>query len=218
MVAAEGASSPALGYDDMPAAFRVSDRVALQSQRKTVRWTGWQLTMLVVAAAVAFIPWEIDDSLHVGGLLSFFAFAIAFGLALRLATERPMGNWYEGRAGAESVKTLAWRYAVGGEPFPLPEAQVDERFEARLREVMSQLSDLRWREAASAIRSRRVCARCARGILPLAQLRMPRHGSATNSNGTTAKPRRTIDGRSGGDSSGCSRAWRGWSPRCSVPP
>ena len=146
MVAVEGASTPALAYDDMPAAFRVSDHLSLQSQRKTTRWTGWQLTMLVVAAAVAFIPWEIDDSLHVGGLLSFFVFAIAFGLALRLATERPMDNWYEGRAGAESVKTLAWRYAVGGDPFPigLPGTQVDELFEARLREVMSQLSDLRW--------------------------------------------------------------------------
>ena len=90
--------------------------------------------MLVVAVAVVFIPWEIDDSLHVGGLLSFFAFAIAFGLALRLATERPMDNWYEGRAGAESTKTLAWRYAVGGDPFPigLPGTQVDELFETRL--------------------------------------------------------------------------------------
>ena len=86
----------------MPAAFRVSDRVSLQSQRKTTRWTGWQLTMLVVAAAVAFIPWEIDDSLHVGGLLSFFAFAIAFGLALRLATERPMDELVRGSRRAPS--------------------------------------------------------------------------------------------------------------------
>lgn len=142
----EEVAAPALQHDDMPAAFRVSDRSAVLSQRKATRWTAWQLTMLVLAAAVAFLPWEIDDSLHVGALLSFVAFGLAFGLALRLATERPVDAWYEGRAGAESVKTLAWRYAVGGEPFTigLPALQVDLLFETRLREVMGQLAELHW--------------------------------------------------------------------------
>jgi len=145
-VASEDAPPLALEYEEMPAAFRASDRAALASQRKAVHWTAWQLTMLVVAAGVAFFPWKIADTVHVGGLLSFVAFGIAFVLALRLATERPSDGWYEGRAGAESVKTLTWRYAVGGEPFTigLDAEQVDLLFESRLHEVMGQLSDLHW--------------------------------------------------------------------------
>ena len=34
-----------------------------------------------------------------------------------MAITRPERTWYEGRAVAESVKTLAWRYMVRGESF-----------------------------------------------------------------------------------------------------
>ena len=44
----------------------------------------------------------------------------------------------DGRALAESTKTLAWRYAVGGAPFPadLPLGEAQIRFLARLRELL----------------------------------------------------------------------------------
>ncbi len=50
------------------------------------------------------------------------------------------------RAGAESVKSLAWRYATGGDPFPMDLASrdVDERFEEQLRAVYSTLEDFSW--------------------------------------------------------------------------
>ena len=62
---------------------------------------------------------------------------------LTRALARPETNWYTGRAAAESAKTLGWRYAVGGAPFPLDEAQatIDDRFLKRLREVVEQLKD-----------------------------------------------------------------------------
>jgi SMODS and SLOG-associating 2TM effector domain 1/SMODS and SLOG-associating 2TM effector domain 3 len=64
------------------------------------------------------------------------------GYLLRVKPER---TWYEGRAAAESVKTLSWRYAVGGEPFNVGtrnEAETDDLFLSQLAEVLKVLRDL----------------------------------------------------------------------------
>ncbi|MDE3110004.1 MAG: SLATT domain-containing protein, partial [Acidobacteriota bacterium] len=52
---------------------------------------------------------------------------------------------YEGRAAAESLKTLSWRYAVGGEPFGLgmaAEGEVDTLFLRQISEVVEELREL----------------------------------------------------------------------------
>jgi len=60
-----------------------------------------------------------------------------------LAT-RPARSWYQSRAVAESVKTLAWRYAVGGEPFSLDRSSsrsADEELIQRYRDIVDEYSD-----------------------------------------------------------------------------
>jgi hypothetical protein len=42
------------------------------------------------------------------------AFAAIACLELYLLVRRPEAEWYDGRAVAESAKTPAWRYAIGG--------------------------------------------------------------------------------------------------------
>lgn len=48
-------------------------------------------------------------------------------------------TWYEGRAAAESARSLAWRYAVAGEPFGTATENVDGLFLRRLREILTDL-------------------------------------------------------------------------------
>jgi len=43
--------------------------------------------------------------------------------------------WFDGRAVAESVKTVAWRYMMRGEPFGLEASQVDNAFIAEMAEI-----------------------------------------------------------------------------------
>jgi hypothetical protein len=50
---------------------------------------------------------------------------MALVVEVYLLTERPDRRWYESRAAAESAKTLAWRFAVAGQPFGVED--VDER-------------------------------------------------------------------------------------------
>jgi len=53
---------------------------------------------------------------------------------------RPEQSWYEGRAAAESAKTLTWRYAVAGDPFPPAGGNVDGAFRAQLAAVTRDLT------------------------------------------------------------------------------
>jgi len=50
-------------------------------------------------------------------------------------------DWYAGRAAAESVRTLAWRYAVGGDPFPdtITSQRAADRYLNRLNKILDEL-------------------------------------------------------------------------------
>ena len=132
---------PTLSQESMPAAQRAADEASLDAQRRNGRATSAQLVLLVAAAIAGAIPGRVGAV----GAVVFFLLALA--AMLYLATERPDRTWFRGRAGAESVKSLAWRYAIGGDPFPiggLTSRDVDQRFEEQLRAVCSALEDLSW--------------------------------------------------------------------------
>jgi hypothetical protein len=50
-------------------------------------------------------------------VLSLVGMVLAILGRLAMLQQRPERKWYDGRAAAESAKTLAWRFAVCGEPF-----------------------------------------------------------------------------------------------------
>ncbi|GAA1406404.1 membrane protein [Glutamicibacter uratoxydans] len=75
--------------------------------------------------------WEIF------ALFSLVGFLMAFIAELLLITGSYEKDWYQARAGAESVKTLSWRYSVGADPFftHLPEKESDFLFKSRVSDV-----------------------------------------------------------------------------------
>jgi hypothetical protein len=99
-----------------------------------------RLGALLVAAFGGALTLTIAGDFQVGGGLAFLAFACALGAELFLARTSPLTTWYEGRAAAESAKTLAWRYMVRAEPFELDTPDVDQQF---LAQTYSLLQDLR---------------------------------------------------------------------------
>jgi SMODS and SLOG-associating 2TM effector domain 3/SMODS and SLOG-associating 2TM effector domain 1 len=70
------------------------------------------------------------------------AFCIALSVRMRLLNDRPQRTWYGGRAAAESARTLAWRYAVGGAPFQIGQDpdEVDMAFTKRLQEILTDVN------------------------------------------------------------------------------
>jgi hypothetical protein len=79
--------------------------------------------------------------IELGGLVALVGFVAALGAELYGAYWRPERAWYEGRAAAESVKTLAWRYMVRGESFEAGEG-ADAKFVRELKGLLQDLADL----------------------------------------------------------------------------
>jgi hypothetical protein len=95
---------------------------------------------MISAAAAGVASWTISVRRHdidVLAVVAIAAFAAGVLLEGALLRWRPERDWYDGRALAESAKTLAWRFAVGGDAFPCTEsvAKAEERFLDRLLEI-----------------------------------------------------------------------------------
>ncbi|WP_237320727.1 DUF4231 domain-containing protein [Streptomyces sp. JJ36] len=137
----------ALSGSHLPAMFRSADQASLSGQRDTVRWSAAQLSLLIAAAVLSATDLRAGEHLNVGDLLAAAALTGSLLPAVWLASSVPQRRWYQGRAAAESVKTLAWRYAVRAEPFTDSET-ADEKYLGRLEEILRSLRDLDWAPAA----------------------------------------------------------------------
>lgn len=105
--------NPEAGF---PALYRAADQGAIVGQRRLLTATCVRLASLVTAAI--FGSFSIDAGrVDAAAMVAAGALASALVTEVYLLTVRPDRQWYEARAAAESAKTLAWRYLVGGEPF-----------------------------------------------------------------------------------------------------
>ncbi|HZC05724.1 MAG TPA: DUF4231 domain-containing protein [Ktedonobacterales bacterium] len=121
---------------DMPPLFHDADRRAIHAQVFFFGWLRWELVLLGLGVLVGVfngaatrigpislvVPPFTIAGLRITTLTAFEiteALLLALALVMRLirVITRPERLWYEARAVAESVKSIAWRYAVGGEPF-----------------------------------------------------------------------------------------------------
>ncbi|MFJ8433556.1 DUF4231 domain-containing protein [Kitasatospora sp. NPDC094019] len=106
----------------LPELFWAADSASQQGQHRAVRLSAAELLLLVAAATAGSAdgrPWA---------WLAAVAYLGAIGLSAVTSRQNPQGLWYEGRAAAESVKTLAWKFAVRADavqppPRPLPDAE-----------------------------------------------------------------------------------------------
>lgn len=130
-------------YDDgYPALHDAANLASLRGQKHFLWALRVRLGALVGSAlgGAAFIGSDLN---WVGGLIAVSGFVIALGCDAYTGIEKPERQWYEGRAAAESAKTLAWRYAVRGESFDgLNDSEADRAFAARIRELLQDLGEL----------------------------------------------------------------------------
>jgi len=79
---------------------------------------------------------------------TLLALSIVLGAALKI--NGPERIWFGARAVAESIKSLTWRYVVGGEPYgwDLPPQAADEKFAAEMQGVLNERRALAWNYSA----------------------------------------------------------------------
>jgi len=125
----------AFSNDDLPALFQSADLCSFKGRRRRRFFFVGFLVCDLIAATCASI-----ESHPIWISLSCVIF-LALGLlgTVLLLQESPEKSWYGGRALAESVKTLAWRYMMCAEPFVhgLPDTEADRTLVRELRALLN---------------------------------------------------------------------------------
>jgi SMODS and SLOG-associating 2TM effector domain 3/SMODS and SLOG-associating 2TM effector domain 1 len=124
--------------ENFPALYRSANAFSLESQRNFFRTLRFHLCLLIFATflSIVSIPhWSI-------AVLQLLALLGALCCSIYLFNKRPERYWYAGRAVAESVKTITWRYVCRAEPFQGVDATARIDFQERLRAIVDQNTDI----------------------------------------------------------------------------
>ena len=123
---------------DFPALYRSADKLSLDSQKHFFRILKIHLVVLFTVAVLSAIN-ITDKWVYVFQLLVLIA---ALGCSVYLWGVRPDRYWYAGRAVAESVKTVTWRYISKAEPFHTEETFAQNEFKNSLKLIFEQNRDV----------------------------------------------------------------------------
>lgn len=127
---------------DLPGVWKNADEESRRGQLWTLRLTWLKVGAGGVAALGGALSWTVGR-VDIAAWVVLVGFLVALGSELASWATQPERLWYEGRAVAESAKTLAWRYAIGADPFPVemlrPEAEAN--FRDRMSAVADQVAD-----------------------------------------------------------------------------
>lgn len=123
---------------DFPALYRSADELSLESQAHFFNALKMHLALLICAAilsVVNFPHWSV-------AALQLLALLGALSCSVYLFSKRPDRYWYAGRAVAESIKTITWRYVTRAEPFQSNDELARSDFHQRLKAIVSQNKDV----------------------------------------------------------------------------
>jgi hypothetical protein len=127
---------------DFPPLYRSANRTSLAAQARFFRAMRVRITALLIATVAGALGVSIAG-VAATGIIAFLSFVVALVAELYLAIAKPDRAWYEGRAAAESAKTLTWRFAVRSESFErVTDAEATKRLTQDLREVLTDLRDI----------------------------------------------------------------------------
>ena len=133
-----------ISEDKFPAVYRAADKNSLAGQQHFMVSTKIRLGTLI-AASIFGVLTSIERIEECAAILAAISFGLALATELFLLKTRPERTWYDGRAGAESAKTLTWRFIVGGRPFGKDDSSdegAEELFLNRLREIVQNLKGI----------------------------------------------------------------------------
>ncbi|MDV6231774.1 DUF4231 domain-containing protein [Rhodococcus cercidiphylli] len=128
---------------DLPGVWIDADVASRGGQHMALFLTRTKVGGGVFSALGGVLTWHV-------GRFDLAAAIVLIGFSVALVSElmswvcKPERSWYDGRAVAESAKTLAWRYSIGSDPFPveMPRAEAEEVFRERMVEITREIADV----------------------------------------------------------------------------
>lgn len=121
-------------HSDYPALYQSASSLSQRSQNAFYQAFLSHMALLAIAAAISVI----NSSCPEVAILQALVLLGALGCALYLYLSRPDRNWYIGRAVAESIKTITWRYISKAEPFNHSDVIDQHEFGLKLKAIIDQ--------------------------------------------------------------------------------
>ena len=129
---------------DFPGLYQASDKASLVAQSIYKNIIAFDLITMIIAASLAVYNYQSLQPKYFTYIISGLFLLIGLILTLVIRTKKYEDIWYQGRALAESCKTLTWRFVTCSESFEisLDEQKAKEVFVKRLKDLSSEFKDL----------------------------------------------------------------------------
>ncbi|NJA89730.1 DUF4231 domain-containing protein [Rhodocyclus tenuis] len=124
--------------EDYPALYQSASDLSQRAQNAFYRAFLSHMGLLAIASAISVINSSRPDV----AILQAIVLIGALGCAIYLYLVRPDRHWYSGRAVAESIKTITWRYVSKSEPFNGEDVIDSHNFGLKLKAIVEQNKDI----------------------------------------------------------------------------
>lgn len=125
-------------HDDYPALYQSASDLSRRAQDAFYRAFLYHMGLLAVASATSVVNSPCAEV----AIFQALVLIGALGCAIYLFLVRPDRHWYSGRAVAESIKTITWRYVSKSEPFNNSDEMDRHDFGLRLKAIVEQNKDV----------------------------------------------------------------------------
>lgn len=129
---------------EFPNYYQAADKSSLKAQSNYVNILRADLISMVFASALSIYNYQNIEDRSIIYIISGFLLLLSLVLTVVIRTKRYEDIWYQGRALAESCKTLTWRFICCSEYFEanLTVLEVKKRFVSRIKELSTEFSEL----------------------------------------------------------------------------
>ena len=129
---------------DFPNYFQASDNASKRAQSNYINIIRVDLVSMIIASAISIYNYQQVESKLTVYVISGILLLSSLILTIILKAKQFEDTWYQGRALAESCKTLTWRFVTCSEYFEedLTEIEVKHRFINRIKNLADEFKDL----------------------------------------------------------------------------
>jgi hypothetical protein len=129
---------------DYPNYFQASDKLSIDSQNNYLNIIRVDLLAMIFAASMAIYSFQATEYKLVVHVVTGLSLLLGLILTIILKSKKYEDIWYQGRALAESCKTITWRFSMCSEYFEssISTEEAKNRFITRIKEIANEFSNL----------------------------------------------------------------------------
>lgn len=129
---------------EFPSYYQAADKSSVNAQSNYINIVSIDLISMILASALSIYNYQLENSKLIIYIISGILLLLSLILTVILKNKKYEDIWYQGRALAESCKTLTWRFISCSEYFEtiLSLREAKERFVNRIKELSKEFSEL----------------------------------------------------------------------------